>query len=239
MSRADLEALLDVQVHDTALDRLRRRRDTLESRTAHEAALVTVADLETRQRAVGERRDEIAALVGRLDDEAASVKEHATKVEATLYSGEVASPRELQALQADLAQLQRQQRGIEDRELEAMEVRETVDTELASIDQQLAEARGEADRLGAVLAAEEADIDAEASTETAARDELVGGVADSLVRLYERCRDRAHGIGIARLEGNTCQGCRLAVPATDAVEIRKADPDTVSHCENCGAILVA
>ena len=39
--------------------------------------------------------------------------------------------------------------------------------------------------------------------------------------------------------GNTCQGCRLTIPSTEVVRIRKAGPDSdVSHCDNCGAILV-
>ena len=44
---------------------------------------------------------------------------------------------------------------------------------------------------------------------------------------------------MARLVGNTCQGCRLTIPATEVDRIRKAGPDgDVAHCDNCGAILV-
>jgi hypothetical protein len=51
--------------------------------------------------------------------------------------------------------------------------------------------------------------------------------------------EQAKGIGIARLVGNTCQGCRLTIPATEVDRIRKAGPDDpVFQCDNCGAILV-
>jgi predicted nucleic acid-binding Zn-ribbon protein len=44
---------------------------------------------------------------------------------------------------------------------------------------------------------------------------------------------------VARLVGNSCQGCRLTIPSTEVARIRKAGPDAdVSHCDNCGAILV-
>jgi len=235
----DLEALLDIQARDTAADRLRRRHATLESRGAHEAVVAVVEELTRRHRAVTERRDDVARTIQQLDDEATAVKEHAAGVEAKLYSGEIASPRELQALQADLGQLRRQQRGIEDRELEGMEVRETVEAELTALDKELAEARSEADRLGRALMEEEAVIDAELADEAAARAGLASGLDDKLLALYERCRVRGNGIGAARLEGNVCQGCRLTIPATEVDQIRKAEPGTIAHCDNCGAILVA
>jgi uncharacterized protein len=238
VSTARLEALLEVQSHDTAIDRLRRRYATLEARAAHEGALAAVDEIAVRHASVIERRDEVAHLIQRLDDDAASIKAHAAGVEAKLYSGAVASPRELQALQADLAQLQRQQRGIEDRELEGMELREGVEAELTILDKELAEAREEAERLGRVLAEEEAAIDAEMKVETRAREDLVAGIPSELRDLYERCRERGNGVGAARLEGNMCRGCRLTIPATAVDRIKKADADAVAHCDNCGAILV-
>ena len=48
-----------------------------------------------------------------------------------LYSGTVSSPRELQAMQADIDMLRRQRCDLEDRELEVMEARESLDGEIA------------------------------------------------------------------------------------------------------------
>jgi predicted nucleic acid-binding Zn-ribbon protein len=46
------------------------------------------------------------------------------------------------------------------------------------------------------------------------------------------------GIGAARLQGATCLGCNLGLPAVVVDRIRKLDPDEVVHCEECGRILV-
>jgi len=51
---------------------------------------------------VRERRDEVAARESRFDDEARLLSDQAMSAEARLYGGEVTSPRELQALQADI-----------------------------------------------------------------------------------------------------------------------------------------
>lgn len=234
-----LETLLEIQEHDTTIDRLRHRHKALESRAAYQAAAAATKELTERHGAVVARRDEVAQAVQRLDDEATLVKEHAARVEKTLYSGEVASPRELQALQADLDQIRRQQRGIEDRELEAMELRDTVDAERIAVEKELTDADAELERLGRVLADEEAVIDAELAGVQAARDGLAAVLDAQLLQLYERCRARARGVGAARLVGSSCQGCHLTIPATEVDRIKKAPAGAIAHCDNCGAILVA
>ena len=56
--------------------------------------------------------------------------------------------------------------------------------------------------------------------------------------MYEQCREKANGVGAARLVGSTCQGCHLSIPATEVARVKKAPPGTVEHCDNCGTILV-
>ena len=83
-------------------------------------------------------------------------------------------------------------------------------------------------------------IDAEIARETEARGTAAPpGSRPTCSTLYDGCRAAARGVGVARLVGNTCQGCRLTIPSTEVARIRKAGPDgDVAHCDNCGAILV-
>ena len=73
--------------------------------------------------------------------------------------------------------------------------------------------------------------------EAAARDDAASGVPAALLATYEQIRARAHGVGVARLVGGTCQGCRLSIPATEVDRIQRGVPGE-SRCDNCGAILV-
>ena len=112
-----------------------------------------------------------------------------------MYSGEISSPKELQAMQADVEQLRRHQRTIENRELELMEVREPLDATLGDLEQQRA-ALGDRDRrvTRPRSAAAEAEIIAEMRPSAAARDELAGEHRRRLCeREYERCRAQAKG----------------------------------------------
>jgi|SRR5689334_19692387 uncharacterized protein len=235
---AALESLLALQDRDGALDRLAHRRATLPERdelATREAAAATVA---TRVRAVASRRDELAHEERRLDDEASSLRAKAAEVEAKMYSGSVSSPRELQAMQADVDQLRRHERTLETRELELMEELEPIDREFAELEEQRGTVMREVDAVRATLEASEAAIDREVADEQKARDAIAGQLDPGLVAEYERRRVRAHGVGVARLVGNTCQGCHLTIPSTEVERIRRAPEGTISFCDNCGCILV-
>jgi uncharacterized protein len=232
-----LELLLAVQERDAALDRLRHRRATLPERAALADAEATAVGIRTRLAELALPRDELAREQRKHEDEAQSLADQASAVEKRMYSGEVSSPRELQAMQADVEQLRRHQRTVEERALEAMEQLEPLQAETTALEAELARTEGAAAEARAALAAAEAVVDEELGAEQRARDDAAAAVGDpSMVADYER--RRAQGGGAARLIGNTCQSCHLTIPATEVDRIRKAPEGTVAYCDNCGAILV-
>jgi uncharacterized protein len=235
---AAFEDLLTLQTHDTAADRLRHRRATLPERIALAEQAAARLDLEAQLAEATARRDEVAREERRLDDEIRSLEAKAKAEEARMYSGTISSPRELQAMQSDVEQLRRHARQLEDQELEVMERREGVEAEVARLEAARAEVQTEMDRLSAIIAEEEAVIDAELALELEAREALLPGIPPSMLGLYEEVRAANRGVGAARLVGPTCQGCHLALPATEVDRIRHLPPDAMARCDHCGAILV-
>jgi predicted nucleic acid-binding Zn-ribbon protein len=237
-----LERLLDVQTHDTAADRLRHRRETLPERAGLAAAVEELRTADARIAELDARRAEADAQERRLADEVASVTSRAAEVERSMYSGEIASPRELQAMQADVEQLRRQQRTLEDREITFMEAREVLDDDLRAARSARDDLAATVAGLNAVLAEQEQAIDAELVTELQARGRLVAELPDAMVATYEQCRVKGNGVGAARLVGMTCQGCHLTIPATEVDRMRReahaGGPARLAFCDNCGAILV-
>jgi predicted nucleic acid-binding Zn-ribbon protein len=233
-----LDTLLELQARDIAINRLRHRRDAIPERAALDAVRTDLSAVEKQLADATERRDEAVREERKFDDEAGSLETKATEVERTMYSGEVTSPRELQMLQADVDQLRRHRRSLEDRELEVMERRESLDAEVRELDTRARELQADVARLESVLSAAEAEIDDELAGERSVRDELAATVDAVLLDDYERRRERARGVGVARLNGTTCQGCHLSIPSVEAERIRKSPPGTVAHCDNCGCILV-
>jgi hypothetical protein len=155
-----------------------------------------------------------------------------------MYSGEISSPKELQAMQADVEQLRKHQSTVENRELELMEVREPLDATVAELEQQRATVTTDTDRYAAALGAAESELLAEMHAERSTRDEIASGIDATLVAEYDRRRTLAKGAGVARLVGTTCQGCHLSIPAIEAEQIKRTGGQPLAFCDNCGAILV-
>jgi len=234
-----LELLLAVQERDLALDRLRHRRANLPERATLAEAEAASAAMRARLAELVGPRDTIAAEQRRHEDEAQSLSEQATAVEKRMYSGEISSPKELQAMQADVEQLRRHQATVEERAIAAMERYEPLQEEVAELEQAIAARDAEAGAARAALAAAEAVVDDEVAVEQAARADAAAEVRNAaLVTDYERRRAQTQGQGAARLVGNTCQACHLTIPATEVDRIRHAPEGTVAYCDNCGAILI-
>jgi predicted nucleic acid-binding Zn-ribbon protein len=234
----DLEQLLDVQAHDTRIDQLRHRRATL-------AEIAEIADAEKRVEAEERRRAEadqrratLAAEQRRLEHEAGSARERISSAEAALYGGAISNPRELQALQDEIASLNRRVGLLEDDEIAVMEQLEPVEAAIAEHDARIVEERATIDRLRDRLSVAEAEIDVELDAEQAARAVAVAAVPDALLGEYEAIRARAGGIGVARLSAGVCGGCHLRLPAVEVDRIKKLPPDALAHCEECGRLLV-
>jgi predicted nucleic acid-binding Zn-ribbon protein len=119
-----------------------------------------------------------------------------------------------------------------------METREPLDAAVSEVDEHRSVLAAEMDRMRRTLTEAEAVIAAEAKQEREARDAIAAGIDPALVKEYERCRNQAQGVGVARLVGNTCQGCHLTIPATEVERIKKSAGSPLAFCDNCGAILV-
>jgi predicted nucleic acid-binding Zn-ribbon protein len=235
---SDQRALIEVQAHDSAIDRLGHRRGSLpeNARLAElDEALGAVDQL------TAERQGSLATVQreqSRLEDEIDMVSGKASSEDARAASGRVTSPKELTAIQEEIASLKRRQGSLEDELLELMEQRETLEGELA----ELATRREgfTADQAEVTKARDAAlfEIDRELEAERAARDAVAPGVGEQLRALYDQIRARQGGVGAAALVGNTCQGCRVSISPVELAAVRKQPPEAVKRCENCRRILV-
>jgi uncharacterized protein len=235
---APLDDLLTLQNHDSTADRLRHRRATLPQRAELQSRRAAYDDLERRRAEVTERRDAELREERRLDDEVRNLEAKAKAEDSRMYSGTISSPRELQAMQADIEQLRRQAREREDEELEVMVRREALDAEVAELEAAQAALVAEMEALLATIEMQEGEIDAELAVEEEARAALVPSIPEATLRLYEQVRAGNRGVGAARLVGMNCQACHLSLPATEVDRIRHLPAGELARCEHCGAILV-
>jgi predicted nucleic acid-binding Zn-ribbon protein len=235
---AEQRALLQLQAHDSAIDRLNHRRGSLpeDARLAELAGALGAVDQLT-----AERQGSLATVQrdqARLEHEVDMVTGKARTEEERAVSGRVTSPKELTAIQEEVAGLKRRQGTLEDELLELMEQRETLEGELA----ELATRRDgfTADQAEVTKARDAAlvELDRVLDGERTARDRVLPTVGEALRTLYDQVRARQGGVGAAALVGNTCQGCRVSISPVELAAIRKLPPEEIKRCENCRRILV-
>ncbi len=235
---SELDQLLDVQGHDTRADQIRHQRAALPERAE------LVAAEAARDRVVAEsgpadaRREELARAQRRLEDDVASTRARIATADTALYSGSSSNPRELQALQDEIASLTRRVSLLEDEELAVMEQLEPVEADLNAKTKERARLDAEIERLRAAVTAAEAELDVALDAEAEQRRTAASSVPEGLLSEYERIRVRSAGIGVARLVAGQCGGCHLRLPAMELDRIKKQPPDAVVHCDECGRLLV-
>jgi predicted nucleic acid-binding Zn-ribbon protein len=232
------QALAALQDRDDSIARLQHRRGHLDER----AALARVeADMAARRVVLDEaeaRQAEAARAQSELEAALASTEARIADIDKRMYSGTVSASRELQAMSDEVAHLKERVSTLEEHILEAMELREPIDAEVGGMQAEQQAAQAEADRLRGAAAAAEAEIDAELAAEQQARAADEAGVPPALLREYDQLRQKLDGVGAARLAGNQCTGCHLALSATEVDHIRHLPEDEVVYCENCGRILI-
>jgi predicted nucleic acid-binding Zn-ribbon protein len=234
---ATFDALLEVQDHDTRLDQIRHRIESLPERAQVAAGAQRLGELDDAIEAESATREEIVRDQRRLEDEIESIGEKRKQVEATLYSGAVSNARELQDLQEESEALGRRITHLEDRDLELMEKLEPVDAELEVLNRTRTAEQERLDAAGVRLTTAEAELQVELDRVSAERDEVVQQVPAELLNQYEKLRSGLGGVGVARLVGSQCGGCHLTLSAMEVARIRK-NPDEITNCEECGRLLV-
>lgn len=236
MSRWEL--LLVVQEHDTRVDQLKHQIEALPARAALAKVEEAGADVDRKIAVVDSRLGDLGRSQQRLEDEIALLKDKVSKTDQQLYSGTTNSPRELQAMQDEIASVRRHISQLEDEELDVMEATEPVDAERETLAAERAKLDEQAQGYRAEIAEAEADLQQQLDTVEQERDAAAAEVPDELWPRYDKLRAQLGGVAIARLAGSTCQGCHLKLSAVEVDRIKRLPPDEPVTCEECGRLLV-
>ena len=160
-----------------------------------------------------------------------------TQAQGKLYSGRVRNPKELEDAERDVAQLRRQHTQVEDALLEALITTESAAEMAASRQAELARLTAARQATHAKLLAEQSRLNerlvAEHTRQAAAR----GAIAPAVLHTYDTLRPRRGGRAVARVDGDTCGVCLVAIPPVKLQAAR--DGEALVYCENCGRVLWA
>lgn len=229
--------LLDLQELDTTLDQLAHRRRNVPELAEIDELSRRISELGDAILAAETEAGDVAKEQSKAEADVDQVRTRAERDQKRLDSGQVASPRELENLQSEIASLGHRQSELEDVVLQIMERREQAESrgaahraERTELSERLAELERRRDDAFA-------EIDQEASVKQRQRSTIAEEIPEDLMALYTKLRNQT-GIGAAALHRGRCEGCHLALNRVDLNRIQNADPDEVVRCEECRRILV-
>lgn len=179
-------------------------------------------------------RDDVRTELTRLESDVKVTEQRRTRDAERLAAA--TNPKDAQALERELASLAMRISNLEDQELEVMDRVEQADSAVATQQALIDTTSAEGSDLTAQAKAGIASATTEIDQLTRDREAISADVPDELLVDYTRRASR--GIGVGLLRRGTCEGCRMMLSGTHLSEVRRAAPDAVLSCPECGAILV-
>ncbi len=146
------DTLLQVQAHDTTLDQLHHRWETLPERAALAAEAARRRALAGELAEVQAAVDDLVARQRALEERIASSARRRHELEERMRTGAAFAPRDLQAMDHEVHQLEERQRHLEEEEITLLEEEEPLDEALAGHRRTEAELAAEVERLEAAIA---------------------------------------------------------------------------------------
>ena len=229
-----LKALYAVQQVDTLIQRAKRTQANLDNGTAASAAAET-ANAEAKM-----KRGELHKLAGDLKDselKLETVEAKRKNNQQKMYQGSVTNARELANIEKEIEALGRQQSDLDGRILALMEDVEQAQAASSVADAQAHTAEGHRTEVLAAYRSRYDTLALELTTLTQQRETAAAVVEDkAALKRYDAIRVKASGVGIAKIEGDTCGGCHMKLSSTLIKTVK--EQAQVLTCENCGRLLL-
>lgn len=230
--KAELEKLIDLQITDTNIRRLKTAIETADQRRAS-----LEQEFETHASSIREiqgRRDKARAEHADFENSIAENKVHLERANRNLKHSQNQKEYETSMREAD--SFQKQIAAFETQTVEKM-------TEIEEVEKILEERAEEINTLDAKRAAALKDFDKEITlyrkeleTETAKRQEVFVTLPANLAAAYNRLTSRSRdGIAVAAVKNGACSACFMALRPQMQAEVRKGN--AILTCENCTRIL--
>lgn len=201
--------------------RLRGNEELDAARRELVAADTAVAEAQRDQRKI---EGQIEGLSAKIDPE-----------EKRLYDGSVKNPKELASIQQELEQLKQRRSESEDALLEVLSRLDIAQREQQRANKSVSELEGLWEREQQNLKHESKRLADAARVADQKREVQKAKVNPRSLQTYDDVRRKRGGMAVARIQGGTCGGCRIALP--DNLRRRAFSVDLLAQCPNCERIL--
>ncbi len=230
--KAELEKLVDLQITDTKIRRLKKAIETADERRAS-----IEQEFEQHASSIREiqaQRDNLQAERGKLEAEIALQKDYFERAGRNLKHAQ--NQKEYETAMRDTDTVQKQINALETQALEKM-------TAIEELEKTLEERADEINSLESKRDAALKEFDKEISkakkeldSETVKREKVFVTLPKNLATVYDRFAQRSRdGIAVAEVVNGSCSACYIKLRPHIQMEVRRGDQ--IITCENCSRIL--
>lgn len=152
-----------------------------------------------------------------------------------LYSGTVKNPKELTDLENEVTSLNGRKDDMELELMELMEKQEETSESLTATQNQLDEMEQTWAQKSQDLRIQQGEVALKMKGLLGKRKEQAEKIDPPILTQYQKLLQSKGGLGIVKLNGNTCSGCKIGI---DAGTVRQINSGKLLKCPNCGRFLI-
>ncbi|GJQ36878.1 MAG: hypothetical protein JETCAE01_28880 [Anaerolineaceae bacterium] len=219
---------------DKHIDRIRTRLDNIQKTLDDDAEMKSA-----RQLYESANGDYLQAQLGLKNAEidVDNLRIKIEQAEASLYSGSIKNPKELQDLQKDVTALKKHLATLEERQLESMLLSETATTNLEKAKNDLDLVQAKLGNDHKKLIEEQTDLIRQMESLGQEREAALAPIESPLLTVYEDLRKQKRGVAVAEVDDGACAACGTTINA--ALQQTARSQKQLAHCPSCGRILFA
>jgi len=230
--KAELEKLIELQITDTNIRRLKKAIETADERRAaieqeFERHAFSIREIQGRRDKAQEER-------GKLEAEIELQKGYLERNNRNLKHAQ--NQKEYETAMRDTDIVQKQINTLETQLVEKMTELEAVEAELAERAEEINSLESNRETAFAAFDKEIAKYRKEFDVETKKREDVFVTLPDRLAAVYNRMAQRSRdGIAVAEVVNGACSACFMALRPQRHSEVRKGNE--IITCESCTRIL--
>ena len=231
--KEQLQLLYELQQIDTQIQADETELAELDDGSSAEQALAQEEQLYQQM------QQDLAATQAQLHDK--ELQWHGTEDDreskwAQAYGGRVSDPKELQALEQKIAELDRRKDQLEEETLRLMDDVETKQQAVADNEAQVHQLREKLQSIQQNYRTRTEQLVAELTGLRQRREQLPQQISPSLLQQYEQLHQRSNNLAVVAVVNGACSGCHTSVPSNYVTRLE--NPTEVLKCESCRRILV-
>lgn len=226
--------LFQIQKIDSQIDKLNLRKLEIEKLISENSYLNSL-QIELSQ--AESEWSKVNSDLLQLAEEANKKKIKIQQSEASLYSGSISNPKELQSIQDEISSLKKRIQELEDDQLTMMMDLEEREKKVGVIKSQISKETEKKKENESALNIERQQNDRLLEKLVSERGLITSQLSSEHMKMYEDLRKRKRNLAITLITEETCSGCGTQLTPA---EIQSAkSPDQLIFCPACGRILYA